>query len=368
MPGPDAIAASHPRRPPHGATEVRNQRARPGSNVLPPQSRSDPLSPATSQADPFAARLAASGTPSLRRDRVTTLQVNIGLRCNLACHHCHVESGPNRRERLDRVGIERILTLLERSPEVSTLDITGGAPELHPRFRELVRGARGLGRRVIDRCNLTVLSEPGQLDTAEFLAAQQVHVVASLPCHGPDNVEKQRGRGVFARSIEALQRLNALGYARPGTGLFLDLVYNPVGATLPPPQSTLEAEYRQVLRAEHGIEFDHLLTIANMPIRRFRHALERDGLHDEYLALLEGSFNPEVVPHLMCRGQISVAHDGTLHDCDFHLATGLDLEGGRRTIFEIENLGELAGTAIRTARHCFGCTAGAGSSCGGSLT
>lgn len=319
------------------------------------------------QSDPFAERLEAEGLGELRRAQVTTLQVNIGLRCNLACHHCHVESGPKRNERLDRRGIRRILELLEGSPRVTTLDITGGAPELHPEFRTLVCGARALGREVIDRCNLTVLFEPGQEDTAEFLAAERVHVIASLPCHGPENVEKQRGRGVFEPSIEALQRLNALGYGRPGSGLRLDLVFNPVGATLPPPQAALEAEYREVLHGRYGIVFDRLLTIANMPIRRFRHALERDGLAARYQEHLETSFNRDVVPQLMCRHQISVAHDGTLYDCDFNLALNLDLPGGRRSIFDIDSLDDLARTAIRTAPHCFGCSAGAGSSCGGSL-
>lgn len=326
----------------------------------------------------FERFLAERGIETLRRARVTTLQVNIGLRCNLACHHCHVESGPKRSERLDRRGCERILTLLERNPGVTTLDITGGAPELHPDFRDLVRGARALGRRVIDRCNLTVLFEPGQEDTAAFLAEQGVDVVASLPCYGPDNVERQRGRGVFDGSIRALQQLNALGYGHDGADAIdpddpsapprLDLVYNPVGAFLPPAQAQLEAEYREALERDFGIVFDRLLTITNMPIKRFAHELRRDGEYEAYMGLLVNHFNPENVPGLMCRHLISVAHDGIVYDCDFNQALELPPPGPRRTIYDLEDLDALEGHPIATADHCFGCTSGAGSSCGGALS
>jgi radical SAM/Cys-rich protein len=318
----------------------------------------------------FASTLARHGQGRLARARTTTLQVNLGLRCNLACHHCHVESGPKRTERLDRAAIERILVLLERSPGVDTLDLTGGAPEMHPDFRLLVAGARGLGRRVIDRCNLTILEEPDQLDTAAFLADHDVDIVASLPCYGPENVERQRGRGVFDPSIRALQRLNALGYGRgaaPGSGRRLDLVYNPVGASLPPPQADLEADYREALARDFGVRFDALLTITNMPIKRFAHALRRDGQLDAYQTLLASSFNPATVPGLMCRHQINVAHDGRLFDCDFNQALELDLPGGPRSLFDVETLDALDGDPIATGEHCFGCTAGAGSSCGGAL-
>lgn len=315
----------------------------------------------------FDAHLAASGLPPLRRQRVETLQLNIGLRCNLACHHCHVESGPKRSERLDRRGIERILSILERNPGVGTLDITGGAPELHEDFRDLARGARALGRRVIDRCNLTVLFEPGQEDTADFLAEQGIDVVASLPCYSLENVERQRGRGVFDGSIRALQRLNALGYGRGGD-LRLDLVYNPVGAFLPPSQAALEAEYRDRLRDQFDIVFDHLLTLTNMPIKRFAHELERDGEYEAYMGLLVNHFNPENLPGLMCRSLISVAHDGTLYDCDFNQALELAPPGPRRTIYDLDDLDLLEDTPITTADHCFGCTAGSGSSCGGALS
>jgi len=318
----------------------------------------------------FDARLRAEGRAPLRRAPVTTLQVNVGLRCNLACHHCHVESGPMRTERLSRAGVERVVRLLERSPEVATLDLTGGAPELHPDFRWLVRAARALGRRVIDRCNLTVLFEPGQEETAAFLAEQGVDVVASLPCYGAANVEAQRGRGVFDRSIEALRLLNALGYGRRGDEARagrLDLVYNPVGPHLPPAQAELEADYRHALRDGFGIEFDSLLTITNMPIKRFAHALRRDGDLEAYMALLVDHFNPATVDGLMCRHMVSVDHAGRVFDCDFDQALGLAPPRGARSIFELDSLDGFEGERVATGAHCFGCTAGAGSSCGGAL-
>jgi radical SAM/Cys-rich protein len=302
----------------------------------------------------------------LRRGTVSTLQVNVGLRCDLACHHCHVESGPKRTEALDARAAERVLALLEASPEVELLDLTGGAPELNPHFRALVAGARRLGRRVIDRCNLTVLEQPGQEDTAEFLAAQGAEIVASLPCYGPENVEQQRGRGVFAKSLRALRRLNGLGYGLPGSPRVLHLVYNPVGDSLPPAQAELEARYRSELRGGFGIEFHHLFTITNMPIKRFAHALEREGRLAAYLGLLVNHFNAETVPGLMCRSLVSVDHRGRLYDCDFNQALGLPLAGGP-TLFDVGDLGALAGREIATGSHCFGCTAGHGSSCGGAL-
>jgi len=320
----------------------------------------------TTTHDRFAARLSREGLGALRRARTTTLQVNIGLRCNLACHHCHVESGPKRDEALDSRGVDRILELLAASPDVDTLDLTGGAPEMHPDFRRLVSGARALGRRVIDRCNLTILHEPEQEDTAAFLASEGVHVVASLPCYSLENVEAQRGRGVFDGSVRALQALNALGYGHGS--LALDLVYNPVGPSLPPPQASLEADYREALEREFGIVFDALLTITNMPIKRFAHALARDGRDREYMDLLIANFNAETVPGLMCRHQLSVDHRGRLYDCDFNQALGLEIPGPTRTIFDLETLHDLDERAIATASHCFGCTAGAGSSCGGALS
>jgi radical SAM/Cys-rich protein len=313
----------------------------------------------------FDETLAAHGLGPLRRAAVSTLQVNVGLRCDLACHHCHVEAGPKRSEALDAKLAARVLELLAASPGIATLDLTGGAPELNPHFRALVRGARALGRRVIDRCNLTVLFEPGQEDTAEFLAGEGVEVVASLPCYTPGNVDAQRGKRVYERSLAALRRLNALGYAQPGSGLRLALVYNPLGAFLPGPQAQLEADYRRELRAL-GIAFDRLLTITNMPIQRFARQLAREGKHAEYLALLVNHFNPETTHALMCRSTLSVAWDGSLYDCDFNQALALPLRGPR-TLFELRDVADLAGLAIATAPHCFGCTAGAGSSCGGAL-
>ncbi|MFK7896519.1 MAG: arsenosugar biosynthesis radical SAM (seleno)protein ArsS [Myxococcota bacterium] len=315
----------------------------------------------------FDAHLDQVGLGALRRAEVTTIQLNIGLRCNLACHHCHVESGPKRTEKLDAAGLERIVYLLEKNPQVHTLDITGGAPELHEGFRDLVRGARALGRKVIDRCNLTILFEPGQEDTAAFLAEQGVDVVASLPCYSLENVEKQRGRGVFDGSVRALQDLNALGYGKAGSGLNLDLVYNPVGAFLPGAQMELEKDYRAQLGEHFDITFNRLITITNMPIKRFAHELIRDGHYKDYMSLLVNNFNPETVPELMCRNLINIAHDGTIYDCDFNQALELAPPGPRRTIFDVEDLGVLTDTGVTTASHCFGCTAGAGSSCGGAL-
>jgi len=318
-------------------------------------------------ADRFGALLRERSLPELRRGRVKTLQLNIGLRCNLACHHCHVESGPKRSEALDAKGLARILELLACNPAVECLDITGGAPELHAGFRELVRGARALGRRVIDRCNLTVLEEPGQEDTAAFLAEQRVEIVASLPCYGEENVDRQRGRGVFEGSIRALRQLNALGYGSGEVGRPLDLVYNPVGAFLPPSQSDLEAEYRERLFEDFGIVFDRLLTLTNMPIKRFAHQLQRDGEYAAYMGMLVNHFDAANLEGLMCRSLISVDHEGAIYDCDFNQALGLAPPGPPRTIFDVDDLARLEGASIATGSHCFGCTAGAGSSCGGAL-
>ncbi len=315
----------------------------------------------------FSSHLRAVGIEPLIRGVVTTLQVNVGLRCNLACHHCHVESGPSRSERLSRRGWDRVLELLERNPQVETLDLTGGAPELHEHFRYLVRGARKLGRRVIDRCNLTVLFEAGQEDTAEFLAEQEVDIIASLPCYSRENVERQRGRGVFGSSIEALRRLNELGYGRSGPPRRLDLVHNPVGASLSPNQEDLETEYRARLREDFGIEFGGLLTLTNMPIKRFARELLREGRMAEYMSLLVNHFNPDTLPELMCRSLLSVDYRGRLYDCDFNQALELDPLWGPATLWDLDDLSALVDAPVATARHCFGCTAGAGSSCGGAL-
>ena len=252
----------------------------------------------------FDDHLKNRGISRLRRVGIDTLQLNIGLQCNLACHHCHVDSGPKRKERLDRRAIGRVLELLESNPAIETLDITGGAPEMHPDFRFLVRGARALDRRVIDRCNLTILLEPDQRGMADFLADQRVEIVASLPCHGLENVERQRGRGVFDGSIRALQILNGLGYGKPDSGLVLDLVYNPVGPFLPASQASLEADYRKELGWGFGIVFNRLLTITNMPIKRFAHELEREGQFETYMGLLIDNFNADNIPDLMCPANV----------------------------------------------------------------
>jgi radical SAM/Cys-rich protein len=315
----------------------------------------------------FPSTLERHQLPPLRRAAPVTLQVNVGRRCDLACHHCHVEAGPKRTETMDARTAERALELLAGDPRLTTLDLTGGAPELCAQFRRLVEGARQLGREVIDRCNLTVLLLPEQADTAEFLAAHQVRIVASLPCYTRENVDQQRGRGVFAGSLEALRRLNRLGYGQPGSRLGLDLVYNPLGASLPPVQSVLEESYRKELRELFGIEFHRLFTITNVPIRRFARQLEREGRAAEYLSLLVAHFNPRTVEELMCRHLVSVGWDGELYDCDFNQMLELPLGGRRRSLWEVETLSALAGESIATGSHCHACTAGAGSSCGGAL-
>lgn len=328
--------------------------------------------PSFASAD-FDARLECHGLGPLRRAAVRTLQVNVGKLCNQACHHCHVDAGPKRTEVMTRSTAERVVTLLEGSPGVSTVDLTGGAPELNPHFAFLVERARALGRQVIVRCNLTVLFVPGMEYLPDFYRTQDVELVCSLPCYTAENVDGQRGQGVFGKSIEALRRLNSIGYGRPGSHLTLNLVYNPLGAFLPPEQATLEARYREELGRLFGIEFHHLFTIANMPIKRFADQLQRWGKYDEYMGLLVNHFNANTVAAVMCRNLVSVGWDGTLYDCDFNQMLELpmtDPVNGRQqalTVWGIDNLDTLATTRIVTSSHCFGCTAGAGSSCGGAL-
>jgi len=322
-------------------------------------------------APPFGAVLADAGVTPLRRAPATILQLNIGLYCNQACSHCHVESSPLRKEAMDRATAERCVALLAASPEVGCVDITGGAPELNPQFRFLVRQARALGREVLDRCNLTVLLEPGQEDLVQFLADNQVHVVASLPCYSEANVDTQRGRGVFDRSILGLQRLNAAGYGVEGSGLQLDLVYNPGGAFLAPPQATLQDAYKIELFEAHGIQFNNLLALNNMPIKRFHDFLVRKGQLKEYLALLVDNFNPAAAEGVMCRDIVSVGWDGRIFDCDFNqqLEMGMSVKGKPdATVFDIDNLAELTGAPIACDNHCFGCTAGSGSGCSGATS
>jgi radical SAM/Cys-rich protein len=306
-----------------------------------------------------------SDFPPVHRALLDTLQVNLGYLCNLSCVHCHVNAGPQRTEQMDLETVDHVLELLDTNG-VQTLDLTGGAPELNPHFRFLVRSARALGVRVIDRCNLTVLQEKGQEGLAAFLAEQQVEISASLPCYVQDNVEAQRGKGVYETSIKALRQLNALGY---GDELILNLVYNPVGPVLPPPQEKLEADYRRELGERFGIVFNRLFTIANMPIRRFGSVLLAQGQYVQYMSLLRDSFSQTNMETLMCRRLVSVDWRGYLYDCDFNQMLDLPLLASdrRRHIRELLYADSLEGNPIVTGEHCYGCTAGQGSSCGGAL-
>lgn len=308
------------------------------------------------------------GFPAIRRTRIETLQVNLGYRCNQSCLHCHVNAGPNRTEMMSRETIADVLAFLGVAG-VRRLDLTGGAPELNPHFRDLVLRASELGVHVVDRCNLTILEEPGQEGLAEFLAGQRVEVIASLPCYSEDNVDRQRGKGVFERSLRGLARLNALGYGREGSGLELNLVYNPQGASLPPAQDALEADYKRTLREAHGIVFNRLFTLANMPIQRFGSTLVSKGRFDAYMALLRAAHRDENLDAVMCRTLVSVDWQGTVYDCDFNQMLGLPLviEGRARTQLSDLIGRDLEGNPIVVRDHCYGCTAGQGSSCGGAL-
>lgn len=322
-------------------------------------------------------RLSNSDFPALHRAKLKTLQVNLGYRCNQSCVHCHVNAGPKRTEMMNRETIDLVIACL-RTGQVGTLDLTGGAPELNPHFRDLVGAARELGVHVMDRCNLSILSEPGQEGLAAFLAAQGVEVVASLPCYLEENVDAQRGKGVFAASIRGLRQLNALGYGDHGdqgdhsdqvAGLVLSLVYNPQGAELPAAQCGLEAAYREHLGQPFGIRFSRLLTITNMPIQRFGSTLISKGLFDDYLTLLKASFVEANLSSVMCRELISVDWQGYLYDCDFNQMLGLSLrrsDGQRMHLRELDPAA-LVGRSVQVADHCYGCTAGQGSSCSGAL-
>lgn len=307
--------------------------------------------------------------PPLRRRTLETLQVNLGYRCNQSCVHCHVNAGPTRKEEMSSQTVAAVIDFLAANPEVMTLDLTGGAPELNPQFRRLVMAARAQGHRVLDRCNLTILEEPGQADLAEFLATQRVEIIASLPCYLKENVDQQRGKGVFETSLRGLKRLNELGYGQPDSGLILNLVYNPQGPVLPPPQQCLETDYRTHLSRGWGIVFNHLLTLTNMPIQRFGSRLVSKGQFDAYLALLRGAHRSENLAHVMCRSLVSVDWRGYLYDCDFNQQLGLPIAGRSKPRLHITEVtaASLAGQAIQVAEHCYGCTAGQGSSCAGAL-
>jgi len=306
--------------------------------------------------------------PSIRRERLDTLQINVGYRCNQSCVHCHVAAGPNRTEEMSGGIADLVISFLERQ-KVSTLDITGGAPELNPHFRRMVIAARDLGLRVMDRCNLTIFEVEGQDDLPQFLADQQVEIVASMPCYLEDNVERQRGKGVFDASIRGLQTLNALGYGDEKSGLVLNLVYNPQGPSLPPPQVALESDYKRVLGDSYGIRFNSLYTLANMPIQRFGSMLISKGQFDDYLALLQNAHLDANLDNVMCRNLISVDYQGFVYDCDFNQMLDLPLaNGGNEKIHLSELLDrDLTDQPIRVAGHCYGCTAGQGSSCRGAL-
>ncbi|AMX02098.1 arsenosugar biosynthesis radical SAM (seleno)protein ArsS [Microbulbifer thermotolerans] len=308
--------------------------------------------------------LEISDFPAIRREKIDTLQVNIGYKCNQTCVHCHVNAGPNRTEMMNAENLALIPDVL-RVRKISTLDITGGAPEMHEGFRSLVIAARNLGVHVIDRCNLTILFEPGQEELAEFLAGNKVEVVASLPCYSLDNVDSQRGKGVFEKSIAALQKLNALGYGKPDSGLVLNLVYNPQGPVLPPNQQQLEADYKRELFAHFGIVFNNLYALANMPIKRFGSTLISKGRFADYMQLLKDSYSADNLKSVMCRSLVSVDWRGNLYDCDFNQQLELALPGSMhlRDLLELD----MRDTPIRVADHCYGCTAGQGSSCGGAL-
>ena len=306
--------------------------------------------------------------PPVRRERLETLQVNLGYRCNQQCFHCHVNASPKRKEVMDADTIDEVLAFLERSG-VSRLDVTGGAPELNPDFRRLVSGARRLGVEVIDRCNLTILEEPGQEDLAAFLAAHGIEVVASLPCYLEENVDGQRGDGVFQASLAGLRRLNALGYGEPGSGLVLNLVYNPVGPYLPPPQCALEQDYKRELQARYGVRFNALLTITNMPIQRFGSTLISRGEFDAYMSTLRGAHRDANLEGVMCRSLLSVDWRGHVYDCDFNQMLDLAITGGDSAPVHLRDVDAraLERRPVTVAGHCYGCTAGQGSSCGGAL-
>jgi radical SAM/Cys-rich protein len=306
------------------------------------------------------------GFPAVRRARLETLQVNLGYKCNQSCLHCHVNAGPTRTEMMSRETLTDVLAFLEVS-KVRALDITGGAPELHPQFRELVARARSLGVHVIDRCNLTILEEPGQEDLAAFLGDHEVEIIASLPCYTEELVDRQRGKGVYEKSIRALQRLNAAGY---GERLALNLVYNPQGPSLPPPQDRLEADYKRILREKHGITFNRLYALANMPIQRFGSTLVSKGQFNAYLRLLKEAHRDENLETVMCRTLLSVDWRGYVYDCDFNQMLDLPLGvAGREKPRLADLIGrDLAGNPVTVRDHCYGCTAGQGSSCGGALS
>jgi len=315
----------------------------------------------------FEEVLARHGRAPLEAHAIEVLQVNVGKLCNQACAHCHVDAGPDRREVMTRETADQVVELLQRHPEIPTLDVTGGAPELNPQFRYLVAEASALGRRVVDRCNLSVLLLPSQRDLVGFLKDHRVEVTASLPSFRASGTDAQRGDGVFAKSLDALRLLNEAGYGR-GEGLVLNLVHNPVGSFLPGDQASLERDYKRELQLRHGIVFDRLYTITNMPISRFLEHIERSGNLHRYMELLVSAFNPVAADGVMCRTYLSVGWDGTLYDCDFNQMLEMPTNhGAPRTLGALLAADTVVPRQVVTDRHCFGCTAGAGSTCAGAV-
>ncbi len=306
--------------------------------------------------------------PAIKREKLEILQVNLGYLCNQSCLHCHVDAGPNRMEQMDRQTVDDLIKFLQNTG-IQTLDITGGSPEMNEHFRYLVKTARRHGVHIVDRCNLTILNEPGQEDLAEFLASHQVEVVASMPCYLKENVDEQRGKGVYQSSITGLHKLNELGYGKPCTGLTLNLMYNPQGPSLPPPQDALEADYRRELQLREGVEFNSLFVLVNMPIKRFGSMLISKGRFDEYIHLLKDNYEASNLKGVMCRTLISVDWQGYVYDCDFNQMLELPLffQGRRKTHINQIDVAALTENPIVTGDHCYGCTAGQGCSCSGAL-
>jgi len=338
--------------------------------------RHNPLASATEQlriltraqsCPPFDAPMRRAGLDPLHATGITVFQINVGKLCNQTCRHCHVDAGPDRQESMSRETAELCIAALAKT-DIPTVDITGGAPELNPNFRWLVEQATQLGRHVMDRCNLSVLLLPSQADLAEFLARHRVEVIASLPYFRATQTDAQRGDGVFDKSIEAMQLLNRLGYGREGSGLTLNLVYNPVGAFLPPKQEAVEAQFRRELQRAHGVTFNHLYTITNMPISRFLEFLVDSGNYEGYMERLANAFNPAAAAGVMCRYTLSVGWDGTLYDCDFNQMLELPVNHGAPGHLRDFDPATLHRRRIVTGNHCYGCTAGTGSSCGGAVT
>lgn len=315
---------------------------------------------------PFEEQLQRSGLSPLHATGITVFQINVGKLCNQTCRHCHVDAGPDRTERMSRETAEQCIAALAQT-DIPTVDITGGAPELNANFRWLVEQASALNRHVMDRCNLSVLLLPSQADLAEFLAQHRVEVVASLPYYRAAQTDAQRGEGIFDKSIEALRLLNGLGYGREGSGLLLDLVHNPVGAFLPPKQEAVEAQFRKELRTKHGVEFNHLYTITNMPVSRFLEFLVETGNYKGYMERLVNAFNPAAAAGVMCRYTLSVSWDGRLYDCDFNQMLELPVDHSVPAHIRDFDPAQLHHRQIVTRNHCYGCTAGSGSSCGGSV-